>query len=71
MAIQIGKDILAKPDATAREIEKSITALEVDSEHVRKCIKAGFYDSKSGCEVRQEISSLIKDLKEKQTKCTN
>jgi len=70
MAIQRGKELLAKSNATAQEIEKSITALKVDSEHVRKCIKAGFHDSESGTKVMEEISNLIKDL-EKKLQCTN
>ena len=70
MAIQRGKDLLAKSNVTAQEIEKSIAALRVDSEYVRKCIKAGLRDSESGTEVMQEISNLIKDLEEK-LKCTN
>jgi hypothetical protein len=70
MAIQRGKDLLAKSNVTAQEIEKSIAALRVDSEYVRKCIKAGFRDSESGTEVMKEISNLIKDLEEK-LKCTN
>ena len=70
MAIQRGKDLLAKPNVTTLEIEKSIAALNVDYEYVRKCIKAGLRDSESGTQVMEEISNLIKDLKEK-LKCTN
>ena len=71
MAIQRGKELLAKSNATPQEIEKSIAALKKDSEYVRKCINAGFYDSESGCKVMQEISDLIKNLDEKKLKCTN
>jgi len=71
MAIQKGKELLAKSNATTQEIEKSIAALKKDSEHVRKCINAGFHDSESGCEVMQEISDLIKKLDEKKLECTN
>ena len=62
---------MAKSNATAQEIEKSITALRIDSEHVRKCINAGFHDSESGCKVMQEISDLIKNLEEKLKCLTN
>jgi len=71
MAIQRGKELLAKSNATAQEIEKAVAALKVESEHVRKCINAGFHDSESGTKVMQEISNLIKDLEEKKLKCTN
>ena len=71
MAIQRGRELLAKSNATAQEIEKSITALRIDSEHVRKCINAGFHDSESGCKVMQEISDLIKNLEEKLKCLTN
>ena len=70
MAIQRGKDLLKKPNATAEEIEKSIAALKINKEHVRKCINAGVRDSESGCEVMREISDLIKSLEDK-LKCTN
>lgn len=71
MAIQRGKDLLAKPDATVQEIEKSIAALKKDSEYVRRCINAGLRESESGCEVMREISDLIKNLERKKLKCTN
>jgi len=65
MAIQTGKDLLAKPNATATELQKSIAALKQESEYVRKCINAGLRDSTSGCMVIQEISNLVKDLEQK------
>jgi len=49
MAIQTGKDLLAKSNATAAEMQKYIAALRVESEYVRKCINAGLRDSDSGC----------------------
>jgi hypothetical protein len=70
MAIQIGRDLLAKPNATRHEIEKSIEALDKDSEYVRKCIKAGLREGDSGRSVIKEISELIEQLKEK-LKCIN
>lgn len=65
MAIQTGRDLLEKSNATATELQKSIAALRVELEYVRKCINAGWRDSKSGCIVIQEISDLIKDLEQK------
>jgi septal ring factor EnvC (AmiA/AmiB activator) len=70
MAIQRGKDLLAKSNATAEELQKSISALEKDSEHVRKCIKANLRDGEEGYKVIQEISDLIEKLREK-LKCIN
>jgi hypothetical protein len=70
MAIQTGRDLLGKSNATALELRKSIAALKVESEYVRKCINAGLRDSESGNKVIQEISDLIKDLEAK-LKCTN
>ncbi len=71
MAIQTGRDLLAKSNATATELEKSIAALKVESEYVRKCIKARLRDSSSGCMVMQEISDLIKKLEQKLRVSTN
>jgi hypothetical protein len=65
MAIQTGRDLLVKSGVTAQELQKSITALGVESEYVRKCINAGLRDSESGCKVMQEISDLIEQLKQK------
>jgi hypothetical protein len=70
MAIQKGRDLLAKADATKKEIDSSISALELDSEHVRKCINAGLREGDSGRSVIKEISELIEQLKEK-LKCIN
>jgi predicted nucleic acid-binding Zn-ribbon protein len=70
MAIQRGRDLLAKSNATAEELQKSIAALRKDSEYVRKCIKAGLRDAESGHAVMQEIADLITELEEK-LKCTN
>lgn len=71
MAIQRGKDLLAKPDATSKEIDMSISALRLDSEHVRKCVSAGLREGDSGREVMKEIADLIKKLEAKKLKCTN
>jgi predicted transcriptional regulator len=70
MAIQRGKDLLEKSDATAEELRKSIAALKTDSEYVRKCIKAGLRDAESGHTVMQEIAGLITKLETK-LRCTN
>lgn len=70
MAIQRGRDLIAKPNATRKEIEKSIEALEKDSEHVRKCINAGLREGDDGRLVMREIAELIEQLREK-LKCMN
>jgi len=70
MAIQTGRDLLAKANVTATELQKSIAALKQESEYVRKCINAGLRDNTSGNMVIQEISNLVKDLEQK-LKCTN
>ena len=48
MAIQTGRNLLAKPNATATELQKSIAALKQESEYVRKCINADLRDYSSG-----------------------
>lgn len=70
MAIQTGRDLLAKPNATAQELKKSIAALNVESEYLRKCINAGMRERESANAVIQEISELIKNLEAK-LECTN
>jgi hypothetical protein len=70
MAIQTGRDLLTKSNVTAPELRKSIAALKVESEYVRKCVNAGLRDSASGLTVMQEISELIKQLEEK-LECIN
>jgi predicted nucleotide-binding protein (sugar kinase/HSP70/actin superfamily) len=69
MAIQRGRDLLEKSDATAEEIEKSISALNLDSEYVRKCVNAGLRDGDSGRKTIKEIADLVEQLKEKKLKC--
>ena len=71
MAIQRGKDLLADPDATSKEIEMSISALKIDSEYVRKCVKAGLREGDAGRQVMKEIAELIERLEAKKLKCTN
>jgi DNA-binding NarL/FixJ family response regulator len=44
---------------------KSIAALEVDAEHIRKCIKAGLRDYDSGQESIDEIRKIIEQLQQK------
>ena len=70
MAIQKGKDLLEKSNPTAEESQKSITALQTESEYVRKSVKAGFRDNYSGQAVKNEISDLVQKIKQK-LKCIN
>ncbi len=70
MAIQTGRDLLAKPNATVQELQKSIAALNTESEYLRKTINAGVRERESGNAAIQEISDLIKNLEAK-LKCTN
>jgi hypothetical protein len=65
MAIQTGKDLLEKPNASTTELQKSIAALKQESEYVRKCINAGLRDYSSGQTVIEEISKLIEQLEQK------
>jgi hypothetical protein len=70
MAITTGKNLLAKPDATAEEIGKSIEALKVESDYLQRVMNAGLRARESGNAVVQEIAELIKDLEAK-LKCIN
>jgi hypothetical protein len=65
MAISRGKVLLSQLNPDPNEIVKSITALEVDAEHIRKCIKAGLRDYDSGQESIDEIRKIIEQLQQK------
>ncbi|MEG3955236.1 hypothetical protein [Microcoleus sp. herbarium2] len=65
MAVSRGKALLSQSNPDPDEIAKSITALNTDRDHIRKCIKAGLRDYDSGQAAINEISALIKDLEEK------
>jgi hypothetical protein len=70
MAISTGRYLLAKPNATAEEIKKSIAALNVESDYLQKVMNAGLRARESGNAVIEEIANLIKDLEAK-LKCIN
>jgi t-SNARE complex subunit (syntaxin) len=70
MAISTGRYLLAKPNATAKEIEKSIAALNVELDYLQKVMNAGLRARESGNAVIEEIADLIKDLEAK-LKCIN
>jgi hypothetical protein len=70
MAIQTGRDLLAKSNATPQELQKSIAALNVEAEYIRRCINAGLRERESGNNDIKEISDLIKELEAK-LKCMN
>lgn len=65
MAISRGRELAQQLNPDPNEVRKSITALRSDSEHVRKCIKAGLRDYDSGQATINEISELIKELEKK------
>ena len=48
MAISRGRELLSQLNPNPDEIKKSIAALNVDANHVRKCINAGLRDYSSG-----------------------
>jgi DNA-binding NarL/FixJ family response regulator len=65
MAISRGRELASQQTPNPDEVRKSITALRKDSEHVRKCIKAGLRDYDSGQASIDEISALIQELEQK------
>jgi len=65
MAISRGRELANQQAPNPDEVKKSIAALRIDSEHVRKCIKAGVRDYDSGQATIDEISNLIKELEQK------
>ena len=65
MAVSRGRELLAQSNPNPLEIRKSIAALNVDAEHIRKCIKAGLRDYDSGQKAIDEIRSLISELEKK------
>ena len=70
MAISRGRELAGQQAPNPDEVRKSIAALKTDSEHVRKCIKAGLRDYDSGQANIQEISELIQELEGK-IECTD
>jgi len=65
MAVSRGKALLSQPNPDPIEIAKSITALKIDANHIRKCIKAGLRDYDSGQEAIDEICQIIEQLEKK------
>jgi DNA-binding NarL/FixJ family response regulator len=65
MAISRGRELASQQNPNPDEVRKSIAALKTDSEHVRKCIKAGLRDYDSGQAAIDEISALIQELEQK------
>ena len=65
MAISRGRELASQQAPNPDEVRKSISALKTDSEHVRKCIKAGLRDYDSGQAAIDEISSIIQQLEQK------
>jgi hypothetical protein len=71
MAIQRAKDLLDLINPSTEEIEKSIAALRLDSEYVRKCVNANLRERAAGEKVIEEISTLIERLEKKLKSITN
>ena len=65
MAVSRGKALLNQSNPDPDEVARSITALETDKNHIRKCIKAGLRDYDSGQAAIDEISEMIRQLKQK------
>jgi hypothetical protein len=65
MAVSRGRQLLNQSNPNRDEIEKSIAALIIDADHIRKCIKAGLRDYDSGQAAIDEISDLIQQLRQK------
>jgi DNA-binding NarL/FixJ family response regulator len=65
MAISRGRELLNQLSPDPAQVRRSITALQTDADHVRKCIKAGLRDYDSGQASIDEISALIQQLKQK------
>jgi hypothetical protein len=65
MAVSQARKLLAQSNPNPSEITKSIAALTVEAEYIRKCIKANLRDYDSGQKAIDEIRSLIKELEQK------
>jgi len=65
MAISRGRELADQLNPDPNEVKKSIAALSVDAEHIRKCIKANLRDYDSGQKAIDEIRSLIINLEKK------
>jgi hypothetical protein len=65
MAISRGKQLLGQSNPNPDDIRKSITALRIDADHIRKCIKAGLRDYDSGQAAIDEINGIIQQLQQK------
>jgi hypothetical protein len=65
MAISRGQQLLEQSNPNPDEIRKSIEALTVEAEYIRKCIKAGLRDYDSGQKSIVEITGIIQQLQQK------
>jgi DNA-binding NarL/FixJ family response regulator len=65
MAISRGRALLSQLNPDRDEVTKSITALKIDADHVRKCIRAGLRDYDSGQATIDEINEIIQQLERK------
>jgi hypothetical protein len=65
MAISRGRALLSQSNPDPDEILKSIAALKLEADYVRKCIKAGLRDYDSGQAVIDEISKIIQQVEKK------
>jgi len=65
MAVSRGRELANQENPDPDAVRKSITALEKDAEHIRKCIKAKIRDYDSGQTSIDEINDLIRQLNTK------
>ena len=65
MAVSQGKALLSQSNPDPSEVLKSITALESNADHIRKCIKANLRDYDSAQAAIDEICEIIQQLKQK------
>ena len=65
MAVSRGRELLVQSNPDPNEIRKSIAALKLDAEHIRKCIKANLRDYDSGQKAIDEIRNMISELEKR------
>ncbi|WP_332961118.1 hypothetical protein [Microcoleus sp. AR_TQ3_B6] len=69
MTIQRARDLLSQSNTDSNELRNAIIALENEKRYVENCILLEFRSKEEGEAVVNEISLLIKQLRQRQ--CTN